>query len=273
MSVHQKSAQLSRNVALASADMVAAFRGWRIVLLLGWTEIAKRYRRSLLGPFWLTLSMAGTIVALSFVYSYLFGHSLSEYLPFLSVGFVLWTFLSQTIADSATVYAANGGYLHQIRIPRFAFPLQLVFRQIVILAHNSVVLVIVLIAFPRQYDASCLLFVPALLLLMVFGGSIATITATLCTRFRDLPQIVGNLMQIAFFVTPVLWMPAQLPPERRFVVDGNPFAVFLELTRAPLLGEAAAPELWTQALGLTLVVMGLAFVVFARCRARIPYWL
>jgi lipopolysaccharide transport system permease protein len=273
VSVHTKSARVPGNFHLALADMTATIHAWRVVVLLGWTEVAKRYRRSLVGPFWLTLSMAGTIVALSFVYSYLFGHTLSEYLPFLSVGFVLWTFLSQTIVDSATVYAANGAYLHQIRIPRFIFPLQLVFRQIVILAHNAAVLVVVLILFPHSYNATCLLFLPAFLLLVVFAVSMATITGTLCTRFRDLPQIVANLMQIAFFVTPVLWMPAQLPIERRFVVEGNPFAVFLELTRAPLLGEIAATELWMQAVVITLVSMALAFFVFAMCRARISYWL
>jgi lipopolysaccharide transport system permease protein len=259
--------------SLAVADVRAALRGWRIVLLLGWTDIAKRYRRSVLGPFWLTLSMAGTIVALSLVYSYLFGHPLREYLPFFSVGFVLWSFVSQSIVESSTAYAANGSYLHQIRIPRFAFPLQLMFRQLVVLAHNAVVLLVILLVYPQHYSLASLLFVPAFLLTVLFTGSIATITATLCTRFRDLPQIVVNVMQIAFFVTPVLWMPDQLPVDRRVVVDGNPFAIFLELTRAPLLGGAAANDLWTQASVLTAVALVVAFAVFARYRARIPYWL
>jgi lipopolysaccharide transport system permease protein len=259
--------------SMAVEDVRATLRGWRIVLLLGWTDIAKRYRRSVLGPFWLTLSMAGTIVALSLVYSYLFGHPLHQYLPFFSVGFVLWSFVSQSIVESSTAFAANGAYLHQIRIPKFAFPLQLLFRQVVVFAHNAAVLIVILVVFPPDYGLSAFLFIPAFVLMIGFAGAVATITAVLCTRFRDLPQIVANVVQIAFFVTPVLWMPAQLPSERRFIVDGNPFAVFLELARAPLLGEVAAPMLWLKACAITSLTMVVAFVVFARYRARIPYWL
>ena len=261
------------NAGLALADMSASLRGWRIVLLLGWTEIAKRYRRSALGPFWLTLSMAGTIGSLSLVYSYLFGLRLEAYLPFLTVGFVLWSFLSQSIVDASTAYSANGGFLLQIRIPRFTFPLQLMFRQLVILAHNSVVLLVVLVVFPPSYSASTLLFIPAFALLVFFSAALATITATLCTRFRDLPQAVASLMQIAFFITPVMWMPTQLPSERQFIVDGNPLAILIDLARAPLLGGTVSDDLWLQAIAFTVVAMGFAFIIFARFRARISYWL
>ena len=261
------------NVRLALTDMSASLRGWRIVLLLGWTEIAKRYRRSALGPFWLTLSMAGTIGSLSVVYSYLFGLSLEAYLPFLTVGFVLWSFLSQSIIDASTAFSANGGFLLQVRIPRFTFPLQLMFRQLAILGHNSIVLLIVSIVFPPAFSASMLLFVPAFALLVLFSTSLATITATLCTRFRDLPQAVASLMQIAFFVTPIMWKPEQLTGERQFIDDGNPFATFIDLTRTPLLGGTIREGLWLQAILVTLIAMGVAFAVFAKFRARISYWL
>jgi len=258
---------------LALEDIAASLRGWRIVLLLGWTEIAKRYRRSALGPFWLTLSMAGTIGSLSLVYSYLFGMSLEVYLPFLTVGFVIWSFLSQSITDASTAYSANGGFLLQIRLPRFTFPLQLMFRQLAILAHNSIVLLLVSIAFPPSFSFSMLLFIPAFALLVLFSTSLATITATLCTRFRDLPQAVASLMQIAFFVTPIMWKPEQLPDNRRFIIDGNPFATFIDLARTPLLGGDIGEGLWLQAILYTLIAMGVAFLIFARFRSRISYWL
>jgi lipopolysaccharide transport system permease protein len=147
------------------------------------------------------------------------------------------------------------------------------FRQLVILAHNSVVLLVVLAVFPPSYNASTWLFIPAFALLVLFSASLATITATLCTRFRDLPQAVTSLMQIAFFVTPVLWMPEQLPRERQFIVDGNPFAILIDLARAPLLGGTVSDDLWFQAIAFTLIAMGFAFMIFAKFRARISYWL
>ena len=260
-------------VQLALADITASLRGWRIVLLLGWAEIAKRYRRSSLGPFWLTLSMAGTIGSLSLVYSYLFGMSLEAYLPFLTVGFVIWNFISQSILEASTAFSINSGFLLQIRIPRFTFPLQLVYRQLVILAHNSIVLLVVAIVFPPPYRASMLLFIPAFALLILFSASLVTITATLCTRFRDLPQAVGSLMQIAFFITPIMWKPEQLLGNRRFIVDGNPFATFIDLTRTPLMGGSIGEGVWLHAIAYTVVAMVVAFAIFARFRARISYWL
>ena len=263
----------SGKTSLALADITASLRGWRIVLLLGWIEIVKRYRRSALGPFWLTLSMAATIGSLSIVYSYLFGLSLEGYLPYLTVGFLMWGFVSQSITEASTVFSGNGAFLLQTRVPRFTFPLQLIFRQIAILAHNSIVLVVVSVIYPPAFKASMLLFVPAFVLLVLFSTSLATITATLCTRFRDLPQAVASLMQITFFITPIMWRPEQLAGTRRYIVDGNPFATFVELTRAPLLGGSVADDLWLQATVYTLIAMGVAFVVFARFRARISYWL
>jgi lipopolysaccharide transport system permease protein len=80
-------------------------------------------------------------------------------------------------------------------------------------------------------------------------------------------------MQIAFFVTPIMWKPEQLTGERQFIVDGNPFATFIDLTRTPLLGGTIREGLWLQAILVTLIAMGVAFAVFAKFRARISYWL
>jgi ABC-type polysaccharide/polyol phosphate export permease len=198
---------------------------------------------------------------------------LEVYLPFLTVGFVIWSFLSQSITEASTAYSANGGFLLQIRLPRFTFPLQLMFRQLAILAHNSIVLVLVSILFPPAFKWSMLLFIPAFALLVLFTVSLATIIATLCTRFRDLPQAVASLMQIAFFITPVLWKPEQLPANRHFIIDGNPFATFIDLARAPLMGVDIGEGLWIDAILYTLIAMAAAFLIFARFRSRISYWL
>ena len=103
--------------------MSASLRGWRIVLLLGWTEIAKRYRRSALDPFWLTLSMAGTIGSLSVVYSYLFGLSLEAYLPFLTVGFSSGVFSVNPSSTRQPHFRETGGsdFRFEFRGLRFRF--------------------------------------------------------------------------------------------------------------------------------------------------------
>jgi lipopolysaccharide transport system permease protein len=96
--------------------------------------------------------------------------------------------------------------------------------------------------------------------------------AILCTRYRDLPQIIANLLQIAFYVTPIVWAPSFLPGGG-WLLDINPFYHLIELVRAPLLGSWPPAQSWVVSGGLALSGSGLTLVFFDRYRRRIAYWL
>ena len=147
------------------------------------------------------------------------------------------------------------------------------FRQLAIPAHNSIVLLVVSILFPPAFSASMLLFIPAFALLVLFSTSLATITATLCTRFRDLPQAVASLMQIAFSVTPIMWKPEQLTGERQFIVSWNPFATFIDLRAHRSWVATSEKAFGFRRFCSRLSPWELRSIVFAKFRARISYWL
>jgi ABC-type polysaccharide/polyol phosphate export permease len=242
-------------------------------LLLGMNDIRQRYQRSRVGQFWITLSMVVNIAALGLVYSYLFRMSIKEYLPSLAMGIVVWALISAMVTDACGVFTSAESFLRQVPMPKSIFVHRMLVRNLVTFAHNIVIAPLIYLAFGILPGWRILLVPIGLVIVTVNGFWIGLLVGTLCARFRDLPQMVASLMQIAFFVTPVMWKPQQLPREVSWVVDLNPFASLLSLIRDPLLGRMPGISAYVMGVGMMLAGFGIAIPFFARFRARIVYWL
>ena len=257
----------------ARLDLIRGLSDVRLWWLLGQTDMRQRYSRSRLGPFWITLSMAMFIAGIGVVNASLFRQDVATYLPRLAASYLTWTLISTVLLDSTQAYVQAAGFLRQMALPKTVFVLRVMVRQIIAFAHNVVILPVVFVLLGPLPGWSLLAwpFGLALVLVALFGQSMAL--AVLATRFRDLPQLVQNLMQIAMFVTPVFWRPDQLGPDLAWVLVGNPFAVMMQLSAEPLLGRMPPPEAWAAGLVVTLLSLALGLGLFARFRARIVYWL
>jgi lipopolysaccharide transport system permease protein len=264
---------MTERLAAARADLARGFSDWRLWLLLGMNDIRQRYQRSRVGQFWITLSMLVTIVALGLVYSYLFRMSLRDYLPSLTLGIVVWALVSSMVTEAATVFTGAESYLQQVPMPKTIFVHRMLVRNLVTFAHNVTIVPLLYLAFGIVPGWPALLAPIGLVIVTVNGFWIGLLVGMLCARFRDLPQMVNSLMQIVFFVTPVMWRAEQLPHEMSWLVDINPFANLLRLIRDPLLGSV--PPLSAYLMGVALIVAGFAGTIpfFARFRSRIVYWL
>src|SRR5262245_27779966 len=84
---------------------------------LGWQEVKQRYRRSTLGPFWLTLSMGVLLGVMGPLYGRLFNQDVGNYFLYLAVGFVAWQTLSQLMSEGCTVFIASEGFIKSVRLP------------------------------------------------------------------------------------------------------------------------------------------------------------
>lgn len=252
------------------------WHGWRdyreLWLVVGWYDIRKRYRRSLLGPFWVTISLGAFIAVLTFLYVPLIGGDVNGYLSFVAFGFIAWQFMSQLVIEGCNVFIANGPIIQQFRAPLSVYIYESVWKNLIILAHNFLIYVFIVVLFGLWPSWATLLVIPGITLICINGVIVGMLLGTLCTRFRDIPPIVATIMQMMFLLTPIFWHPDQVPGREALVVF-NPFYYFLELIRQPLQGHAPSLLIWTVALAITLVgfVVGLAF--FSRFRDRIVYWL
>ncbi|MBI3420066.1 MAG: ABC transporter permease [Proteobacteria bacterium] len=255
----------------AASDLWRGLRRAPLWLALAWQDIKLRYRGSVLGPFWLSISMAVTVVVLGFVYSDLFHHPLNEYLPYLVTGLMTWGFIAMSLNDACTCFTAAESFIRKARQPYSIYVFRVVCRNLIILAHNFVIYLIVALIFHLNPGAAVVWLFPALLLLVLNAVWISFLLGMICARFRDVTQIVNSLTHVVFFATPILWHSGLLQ-KRHYVVEANPFHHMLELFRSPLLGQKPAPESWWIMLGITAAGMLVSFLFFRHFRARLAYW-
>lgn len=258
---------------LAWDDITEGLKSYRIWLLLAWHEVKLRYRRSTLGPFWITISMAVTIYTMGILYSHLFKIDLSIYYPFLATGILGWNLISSIINDGTMVFANADPFIKQMKQPYSFFIFQSATRNFIIFFHNILVLVPLMLYFHLRVNTNTLFIFISLLILWINAVSYSMILALLGTRFRDIPILVASLIQVVFFLTPIMWSPTILPIRYHYIIDLNPFAQFMELFRNPLLGALPSSYAFITTAFLTILGIFIAFIIFSRYRARIAYWL
>ena len=264
-------APVPSQATLALLDLIEGSRAHHLWYLLGWQDIRQRYRRSVLGPFWLTLSMGALVGALGMLYGMLFKVEMAAYVPHLALGFIVWALISGVITDGCGVFINAESIIKQVGLPLSVHVYRLLWRNLLILFHNAAVFVVVAVIFGVWPGWAGLLVLPGLVLLCLNGIWVGLLLGIISARFRDVPPIVASIVRICFFVTPIIWMP-ELVPQRAMVLDINPFYHLVEVVRAPLLGELPGLGSWIAVLSMTIGGWVLAFAFFRRYRWRIAYW-
>lgn len=265
----------SSQTLLGLSDIKEGIENWRIWFMLAYQDIKLRYRRSILGPFWLTISMAITAYSMGFLYGRLFHTNLNEYYPFLIAGMLTWALISTMLIELTDTFIVADGFIKQIKLPYTLYIHRIIARNFLIFFHNLLVMVPIYILFHQgaPINFNSLLLIPGLFLIYINAFIYGLIFAMLGARYRDISQIVKSLINVVFFVTPIMWTPLILPEHDRQYIYLNPFFSFIELIRAPLIGSAPTLLNVAIAIGVTLIGSLICFTLFAKYRARIIYWL
>lgn len=260
-----------RHQERAREDLLLGLTRWRLAWALARSDITHRYRGSVLGPIWLTISTAVMLVSLGFLYAKLFQLEAGVYLPWLAVSLIIWNIISQAISEACTSITSAESVVRQMPLPYSVHALRTLFRNAVVAAHNLPLIVIVFVIFGVSPGWIALMAIPGLALLIIntFAGSL--LLGMLCARFRDIPPIVGSVVQIAFFLTPVIWKP-DLIADAQVWLPLNPFFAVMETMRAPIMGSAASFTVWFAASAYTALHCTAAYFLFARFRNRIAFW-
>jgi ABC-type polysaccharide/polyol phosphate export permease len=261
----------ANNFALAFKDVKDGFCSIYVWPMLGWQEIKQRYRRSVLGPFWLTISTGAMIGGMGPLYGRLLGQEVGAYLPYLGVGLIVWFLIANLINESCYAFIAASGYIQQIKLPLTVHILRVVYRNLIIFAHNLLIVALILVFYQPKLDWTVLLTPIGVGLIALNGVWLGILLGLLCARFRDIPQFVSSLVQLAFFLTPVIWKPEMLG-RYRWGAEINPLSYFLEIVRAPLLGEPINLSSWITVLAITFIGYAVTLIAFSRFRTRIAYW-
>lgn len=261
--------------SLALQDIKNGLFSWHIWLMLAYQDIRLRYRRSILGPFWITISMAITVYTMGFLYGHLFHMDLQLYYPYLVSGMLTWALISSSITELTDTFSTSDGLLKQIKLPYSLYVHRIITRNFIIFFHNLLVMLPIYVFFHAgaKINLNTLLLLPGIAFIYLNAAIFGLILAMIGARYRDISQIIKSLVQIVFFVTPIMWSPTILPQKDQIFVYLNPVYSYIELIRAPLIGNA--PSLLNVGITLFMTLIGLLICsrLFTRYRARIIYWL
>ncbi|MCK8786981.1 ABC transporter permease [Roseomonas sp. NAR14] len=270
-SFYECDASQPRRLERAMADLGTGLRRWRLAFALAWLDIRNRYRGSVIGPLWLTLSTAIMVVGLGVLYAALFKLPLVQFLPFVAVSLILWNMINQIVSEACGSLIAAEGIIRQLTLPYTTHVLRCVLRNIGVAAH-SLPIILVVFAFCGTWPGlGGLMALPGLLLLVLNSFAVAMLLGMVCARFRDIAPIVASVMQIAFFLSPVLWKP-ELLGRHAVWLPLNPAYTLMETMRGPLLGEPVSTLVWLSAVSFTVLACAASFAFFVRFRGRIAFW-
>lgn len=259
----------------AVQDFKDGLQKWRIWLTLAYQDIKLRYRRSVLGPLWLTISIAISLYSMGYLYSSLFHIALQQYYPYLVAGMLGWTLISTLIMEYTDGFINYQSLICQLKLPYTLHIHRIAARNMIVFFHNFLILIPIYMVFYSdiQLNWAILLLIPGLLIIYINSISFGMALAMIGARYRDMTQFIKSIIQVIFFITPVMWKPEMLTGKKHLIVDLNPFYPMLELIREPLLGKVPSGDMILTALGITMVGFIIASFLFVRYRSRIIYWL
>lgn len=242
--------------------------------MLAWQDIRQAYRRSAIGPFWLTIGMAVQILTMGLVFGLIFKTELSEYLPYLATSIIFWGLISSSINDGCLTFISSEAMIRQINIHYYQYVARTVWRNVISTGHNLAILPLVLMAFWKFPGWHIVAFIPAIFLVVLNIGWLVWLLGMVSARYRDMPPIVSSLTVVAFYITPVMWYPKLIDDGTlaHLLLGLNPFYHWLQVLRLPILGQWPTLENWGVTVFSALVGWLVVFLADKKYRHMIAYW-
>lgn len=258
----------------AASDLLNGFRRRELWGRLGWLDVRRRYRRTTIGPFWNSITLAVYVLSVGTVGAAIWHQNIYDYLPFLVSGMIVWTLVSTIIIESCNVFIVGQALFRNIRFDYSILAYALVWRNFLVLLHNFVIyFLVVLVLKPSLFSTTALLALPGLALVLLNGVWLSLLLGIVCLRFRDVSPVVSSILQIAMLITPLFWPADTLTGIKRIVfVELNPLYHVLDVVRAPLIGQVPEAVSYAVVVAITIGGWSLAYAVFNRFRRRIAYW-
>ena len=269
-----RSAGLHSLSETAADDLLRGFQKRELWGRLGWLDVKRRYRRTTIGPFWNSITLAVYVLTVGTVGAAIWHQDIYEYLPFLVSGMIVWTLVSSIITESCSLFIAGQSLFRNIRFEYSILSYALVWRNFLVLLHNfAVYFLVVLVLKASLLSFTALLAIPGLALVLINGLWVSLLFGIICLRFRDVPPLVSSALQIAMLITPLFWPADTLTGIKRFVfVELNPLYHVVDVVRGPLVGRVPEATSYTVMVALAIGGWWLTYAMFKRFRKRIAYW-
>lgn len=266
------SLQKIRDAKAAFHDIIKGLMLWKIWTMLAWRDNLLRYKRTVLGPFWLSANMLVLLAGMGLVFSKVLGVDIKSYLPYLAGGLITWGLILAVTTESCEIFVQQQHVINSLSLPYSLHIFRFISRAFLTFIHNAIVFIPLAIFLDVDVNIKTLLFALGVLIILINGVWLSLLLATFGSRFRDISPILTSILQLMFFLTPIIWN-RSLITGNSIWVDFNPIFHLVEVIRAPLLGQL--PSFTSYAWTLSLAVIGslVSFYCFSRFRRSIAYWL
>lgn len=236
-------------------------------------ELKVRYRRSAIGFLWTMLQPLLTMLVFQVVFSALFRFDLPNYPVYALAGILFWNFFNQSIVSSMNSLRGNAGLLQKLPVPKAVFPLATVISGVINLCFALIPLFLLLIVTGHPLRPA-LAFLPlAILLAALFTLGAGLLLSPLAVFFHDVVELVGVLLTLLMYLTPIFYPKEIVPPQLLWLVRFNPVRSILEVFRDPIYqGEIPPVSHFTVALGIAVLALALGAWTFRRSSDRIPFY-
>ncbi len=234
-------------------------------------DIRSKYRRTFLGPWWITATNGLTALIMGLVAGRFLGADTKTYLPHFMVSVTIWNFISSSLSESCYTMINAGGMIKAVDMPILIHVMRMVQRNLIVLLHNIAIIPAIWLIFPWPLGFRTLLFLPGLAIVYVFVVGASTVVSMVCVRYRDVPPVVAAILQLLFFISPIIWMPSQIHGGE-LIVELNPIAYLLAITRDPVMGGTPGLMDWTFSVGFVAALTAAMIYVYTRYRSRVVFW-
>ncbi len=243
-----------------------------LIFLMVENILKNRYKRSVLGVFWMLLNPLLQTIVLSVAFGTMFKSSVPSYAVYLLTGLLAWNFITQTTQYAMSSMAYGGGLLKRVYIPRATYIVAAVGNGLINLIVSIGALFIIAIFLNHSITTAWLFLPIGIMILTVFSLGLALLLSTASVFFTDTVDIYQVMVQALFFLTPIMYPPSIFPPELSQLLVLNPFVILIEIFRAPIHANCL-PDfgLAVKAASLALITLVAGWILFTRKADQLAY--
>jgi lipopolysaccharide transport system permease protein len=212
------------------------------------------------------------ILSLGLLWSTILVIDLKKYLPFFSLGYVIWIWISNLIIESTQGFIQYENIIKQTNLPFPIYIFRICVKNFIILIHNGIIIFGVLIYQNNQLNLNYLYVIPSIILVQLVLTLLCINIAIFCTRFRDMTQVVAVIVQIIFFFTPIIWNSDSLK-NHQYLIQFNPVFHWINIIREPLLGNNISEYSIYFVLINLFILFIITFVCLGKYKNKISIWL
>jgi len=253
-------------------EFIQLFRYRDLVFLMTGNILKNRYKRSMLGVFWMLLNPLLQTIVLTIAFGTMFKSSLSHYSVYLLSGLLVWNFITQTTQYAMGTMAHGGGLLKKIYIPRATYIVAAVGNGVVNFLVSVISLILIIFFIDHPFSTAWFFIPVSILILAVFTFGFALLLSTASVFFTDTVDIYQVLIQALFFLTPIMYPPSILSTELNQFLAWNPFLILIEIFRTPVYANHLPDaSLIVNAISLALITLLAGWIVFTNKADQLAY--